>query len=80
MAVLQGVRKYPLGTQNRSRKATRQGVPKMTDKWIVTLVLGFILVSLSPLAIMEYGKSNCRIEAIKAGVEADKINVACGVK
>jgi len=52
----------------------------MTDKWIVTLVLGFILVSLSPLAIMEYGKSNCRIEAIKAGVEADKINVACGVK
>ena len=52
----------------------------MSDKWIVILVVGIAVAMFSPLVIMEYSKANCRIEAIKAGVEADKINVACGIK
>jgi len=54
MAILQGVRKYPLGTQNRSRKATRQRVPKMIEmRWLVykeeeTLV--------PPVHSIQYGK------------------------
>ena len=62
-------------TTMRKRKAT-----KMSDKWIVTVFLGFIVIMFSPLVIMEYGNNQCRIEAIKAGVEADKIKTACGFK
>ena len=50
------------------------------DKWIVILVVGVTVAMFSPLAIMEYSNSQCRIEAIRAGVDADKINTACGIK
>jgi len=52
----------------------------METKWIAILAVGVATAMFAPLAIMENGKSQCRIEAIKAGVEADKINMACGVK
>jgi hypothetical protein len=52
----------------------------MSDKWIVGMFMGFIVVMFSPLVIIEYGNNQCRIEAIKAGVEADKIKTACGIK
>jgi hypothetical protein len=48
------------------------------DKWLTIMIIGVASAMFAPLAIMEYSKSQCRIEAIKAGVEADKINTACG--
>jgi hypothetical protein len=50
------------------------------DKWIVLLLIGVSAAMFAPLAIMSYGENQCRIEAIKAGVEADKIKTACGIK
>jgi hypothetical protein len=52
----------------------------MADKWIVILIFGVVFLLFAPVGCMEYQKHQCRIEAIKAGVEADKINTACGVK
>ena len=52
----------------------------MSDKWIVILVVGIAVAMFAPLMIMEHGNNQCRIEAIKAGVEADKIKTACGIK
>ena len=52
----------------------------METKWIAICIIGFCVAMFAPLMIMEYNNGNCRIEAIKAGVEADKINTACGVK
>lgn len=52
----------------------------MSDRWIVFLVLGICFLMFAPLGCMEHNKAQCRIEAIKAGVEADKIDKACGVK
>ena len=50
------------------------------DKWIAICVIGVIGTLFAPIGVTEYSKYQCRIEAIKAGVEADKINMACGVK
>ena len=50
------------------------------DKWTTIMLVAFCVAMFSPVAIHEYTVSQCRIEAIKAGVEADKINTACGVK
>ena len=50
------------------------------DKWVAICLIGTIGAMFTPLGIMEYSKYQCRIEAIKAGVEADKINLACGIK
>ena len=47
--------------------------------WAI-LAVAMVTVLFSPLFISEYSKGQCRIETIKAGVEADKINVACGIK
>lgn len=52
----------------------------METKWIAICAIGVAAALFAPLTAMEYGKSQCRIEAIKAGVEADKINMACGIK
>jgi len=54
----------------------------MTDdmKWVLLLTILFIGAPMAGLALSDYQHSQCRIEAIKAGVEADKINAACGVK
>lgn len=52
----------------------------MSDKWIVILICSVVFLMFAPVGCMEYQKYQCRIEAIKAGVEADKINTACGLK
>ena len=52
----------------------------MSDRGWAIVVLVFITLMFLPLIISEYSKGQCRVEAIKAGVEADKINVACGIK
>lgn len=52
----------------------------MSDNWIGVLLIAFVLAMFSPLMIMSYNENQCRIEAIKAGVEADKIKTACGIK
>ena len=52
----------------------------METKWLAIMAIGVSIGMFTPLAITEYSKAQCRIEAIKAGVEADKINMACGIK
>ena len=52
----------------------------MSDRWIVILIFGVLFLMFAPIGCMEHQKHQCRIEAIKAGVEADKINAACGLK
>ena len=52
----------------------------MSDKFIVILGISIMAILFMPVIVGEYQKSQCRIEAIKAGVEADKINTACGLK
>jgi hypothetical protein len=52
----------------------------METKWIVICILGCCVAMFVPLAITEYSNGQCRIEAIKAGVEADKIKMACGIR
>jgi hypothetical protein len=49
------------------------------DKWVAICVVGVIGSMFAPLGVMEYSKANCRIEAIKAGVEPDKVATACGI-
>ena len=52
----------------------------MEVKWAMiafAVIFGLMFVG---MGVEHYTKSQCRIEAIKAGVEADKINTACGVK
>ena len=50
------------------------------DKWLAIFLVGFSFAMFAPLGCSEYSKTQCRIEAIKAGVDADKINMACGIK
>jgi hypothetical protein len=50
------------------------------DKWIAICTIGIMGALFSPVIITEHGKYQCRIEAIKAGVEADKVSTACGIK
>ena len=50
------------------------------DKWTVIIMLGLMTVFFTPITIDAYQSKQCRIEAIKAGVSADQINTACGVK
>jgi len=45
--------------------------------WAFVMLFGMPMIG---IALSDYQHSQCRIEAIKAGVEADKINMACGVK
>lgn len=52
----------------------------METKWMAITLCIVFAATLAPVTVSEYQKSQCRIEAIKAGVEADKINQACGVK
>ena len=47
------------------------------DKWIAICVVGVIVGMFSPLIFMERGKSECRIEAIKAQMPADDIIKLC---
>ena len=52
----------------------------MEVKWIsimCAVVFGSMFVG---MGFDHHNKTQCRIEAIKAGVDADKVNVACGIK
>ena len=49
-------------------------------KWIMIGLALMMFSAFGGMALEQHGKSQCRIEAIKAGVEADKINAACGLK
>ena len=49
-------------------------------KWIAIMVIVMFGGMFAGLAFNDYHESQCRIEAIKAGIEVDKINRACGVK
>jgi hypothetical protein len=52
----------------------------MEAKWAAIFVIVLISVPAVGVSFSEYQHNQCRIEAIKAGVEADKINTACGVR
>ena len=52
----------------------------MEVKW---MMIGFAVMfgaMFAGMGIEQYSQSQCRIEAIKAGVDADKIKLACGIK
>lgn len=40
-------------------------------------MIGIVFGMLSPVVMMEYGKKECRIEAIKAKMPADEILKLC---
>lgn len=48
------------------------------DKWMCILLVGIVFGMFSPVIVMEYGKKECRIEAIKAKMPADDIIKLCG--
>lgn len=48
------------------------------EKWIIIAMMLLFGILMTGLGVAEYSKIQCRIEAIKAGVEADKIALACG--
>ena len=50
------------------------------DKWSMIFLMVLVTGMFSPVIVSEYGQHQCRIEAIKAGIEADKIKQACGIK
>ena len=49
-------------------------------KWFLIIMALFVGAPMFGLGYEEYSHNQCRIEAIKAGLDADKINSACGVK
>jgi hypothetical protein len=48
------------------------------DKWFTILMIAFIVGMFSPVIVSEYGKKECRIEAIKVQMPADDIIKLCG--
>jgi hypothetical protein len=50
----------------------------MDSKWLAVCLVGLATAMFSPLIMSEHGKSECRIEAIKAHMDADKIVQVCG--
>ena len=49
----------------------------MDNKWIAVMVVGICVAMFTPLAIMEYGKNQCRIASVQAGVSAEDITKIC---
>lgn len=49
----------------------------METKWLAIMTVGLAVGMFGPLGIMEYGKSQCRIEAIKVNKSAEEINKIC---
>jgi len=47
-------------------------------KWVVILCVIFIGTPLVGLAVSDYNRSQCRLEAIKAAMPADDIRKVCG--
>ena len=50
------------------------------DKWAAIFLMVLVTAMFSPMLVDTYQSKQCRIEAIKAGVEVDKINSVCGAK
>jgi hypothetical protein len=48
------------------------------DKWMSICLIFFVFGMFSPVIVTEYGKKECRIEAIKAHMPADDIIKLCG--
>ena len=46
-------------------------------KWFAIVMIFFIGIPLSGLALSEYQKNQCRMEAIKSGMDPDKIAQVC---
>ncbi len=46
-------------------------------KWYAIAMIAIIGIPMAGLALNEYQKSQCRIEAIKANMEPDKIEKVC---
>ena len=49
----------------------------MEMKWIAIMAIGMFGAMFVGLGFSEHNKSQCRIEAIKAGIEASKIKEIC---
>ena len=47
------------------------------DKWLTICLIAIVFGMFSPLIVMEYGKKECRIEAIRAKMPADDILKLC---
>ena len=47
------------------------------DKWVAILFMALIVGMFSPIVVNEYSKSVCKVEAIKAGMNADDILKLC---
>jgi len=50
----------------------------MDSKWLTICIVGTVIALFAPLGIMEYSKSQCKVEGIRAGKTADEINNICG--
>jgi hypothetical protein len=48
------------------------------DKWMSICLICFVFGMFSPVIFMERGKTECRVEAIKAQMSADDIIKLCG--
>lgn len=51
----------------------------MEVKWIMIGAAAIFISMFTAIAIGEYGKSQCQIEGIRAGLTAEFINKTCGV-
>jgi len=49
-------------------------------KWFLIIMIVLIGAPLLGMGYEQHSHNQCRIEAIKAGVDTDKINSACGIK
>ena len=52
----------------------------MEVKWIMIGIAVMFGGMFAGMSVEKYSESKCRIEAIRAGVEASKINQACGIR
>jgi hypothetical protein len=52
----------------------------MEIKWVMIGIAVMFGGMFAAMGVEKYSESQCRIEAIKAGVEADKIKTACGIR
>ena len=49
-------------------------------KWFLIIMMFLIGAPLLGMGYEQHSQNQCRIEAIRAGVDADKINSVCGIK
>ena len=49
-------------------------------KWFLIIMMFLIGAPLLGMGYEQHSQNQCRSEAIKAGLDADKINMVCGVK